>query len=77
VDTQLIANLLSEAGFQPRKSVIVHRAFPGRLVHRAWQRLPRPVFYAFQRVFPYLLRRRDLEAIASKDPVGPSRRLAN
>jgi SAM-dependent methyltransferase len=63
---QLIANLLYEAGFHTRKSVIVHRAFPGRFVLRAWRLLPRPFFDALQRVFPYVLRRRDLEAVASK-----------
>ena len=67
---QLIANLLHEAGFEPQKSVIVNRAFPGRFVAAAWRRLPRPVFDALQRVFPYLLRRRDLEAIASKSALG-------
>jgi len=63
---QLIANLLSEAGFHPRQAVIVHRAFPGRFVASGWRLLPRPMFYALQRVFPYILRRRDLEAIGLK-----------
>ena len=34
---QLIANLLCEAGLQPRESVIAQRAFPGRWATKAWR----------------------------------------
>ena len=61
----LLANLLSEAGFEVRESRVVAHAWPQQH-HILWRVLPEPAFHAVARAWARLRRHRQVHAVAVK-----------